>query len=395
MRYRFTLPFTCLALLLLVASPAGAAPDSGPAEIQLQRSLDAPIDLALDKTELNRAFEVIAAAAKISLQVDAACYEALPYGQTTKVSAAFRGSTARSAIDEILMPLGLEQAPSGGNLVIRPSPPLALIGRKAEWEELKLLKELRITQLPKLESAWTADLRTLLGRPDMIVRMEPLDTAVNDKALAQVRAALPCGISQALDIYANATAQVWTVANQNILILPPKKWIARQLERPIVIHFTNAPLAEVVADLARLSRIRMAPEPGLFQAVPRVSLDSQDGTVQMTLDALAGATGITPEVRDDGILLHLPGKPGTPAPRGSGDAIVGHITVPLAKSAEATGNAATGAASGASIDLFIRESDLPPELNDLRKKRLAEAIAVLQQSLTKPESLTKPATTTK
>src|SRR6202012_1347632 len=112
-----------------------------------------------------------------------ACYEALPYGATTKVSATFRGTPVRAAIAEVLTPLGLEQAVSGNNLIIRPSRPLFYIGRKAEWEELKLLQKIRTQDLPKIDVDWTADLRNLLGQPNLIVQMESLDPAAQEKAM--------------------------------------------------------------------------------------------------------------------------------------------------------------------------------------------------------------------
>jgi len=354
------------ALLLAPAGVRAADPAATAAEIQLQRALDATIDLSFDKTELSKAFEAIAEKAKVSISVDQAAYDSLPYGATTKVSATFRASTGRAAIEEVLAPLGLEQAVSGSSVVIRPSAPLLYIGRRAEWEELQLLQSLRKTTLPKIEIDWTSDLRTLLGKPDLNVRIS--DSAANDKAMAAVRSLLPCPVAQALETYAAQSNQIWTVRGHDILMMPTKQWIAGQLDRPIVVNFSSAPLANVVAELAHLSRIPIEPAPGLYQAIPTVSLNSNNGTVKQTLDALSGASGIPVELRDDRIILGLPIKPGTtqPAPTPRGDAIIGHIALPLK--------------DGTVLDLYLHESDLPPELLEARRKKLQEAMQALQKS---------------
>jgi hypothetical protein len=358
-------------LALLFCTSALRAADNA-AEIQLQRSLDATIDLSFEKIELSKAFEMIADKAKISMTIDQAAYDCLPYGATTIVSATFNSSTARAAIEEILTPLGLEQAVSGASVVIRPSAPLARIGRRAEWDELKLLQSLRKTTMSKVDQDWTANLRTLLGKPDLNVRIT--DTSQQDKALAAVKALLPCTVVQALDCYAAQSNQLWTIRGKDIVILPTKQWIEGQLERPIVVDFTNAPLASVIAELGHLSRIDLQPAPGLYQAVPTVSLKSSNGTVKQTLEALSGATGIPVEVTDNRIILDLPIKPGTPQPAPRSDAIIGRIGLPLK--------------DGTIMDLYLHESDLPPDLQAARQKKIQEALQALQKAAA--ESATQP-----
>jgi len=344
------------------------------AEIELQRKLNGPIDLKLDDTELQKAFEAIAGKAKISLVVDPASYDCLPYGATTKVSTEFRATPVRASIEEVLVHLGLEMAVTGTNVVIRPSEALMRIGRRAEWGELVLLEQLRNTQLPKLDVDWSPDLRTLLVKPELTVKIA--DMGAHDKAMAVVKGMLPCTVAQALDAYAGASKQVWTVKGGDIVILPAKEWIKRQLERPIVVHFENVPLSKVVAELEFLSRIRFHPAPGLYRDVPMVGyLDSTNGRVQQTLDALAGGTGVAYEVQDDGIALKVAPKGGAATPPSTRD-IVGRVAVPLGK-------------DGATFDLFLRESDLSPELNELRKKRIDEVIQAMQAALQTPATQPK------
>src|SRR3954471_14389737 len=127
---RLATAFAVVVICASAAAPKDAvaadAPsnESAAAEIALQRALDQPFNLVLEKVEIAEAFKRIAATAKISLSVDPACYEFLPYGATTRVSADFRSAKLRDAIEQVLITLGLQQTVSGATVIIRPSAPL-------------------------------------------------------------------------------------------------------------------------------------------------------------------------------------------------------------------------------------------------------------------------------
>ena len=315
MNHRFAI-VASLITFLGAASLALAAEQGGGQDVQLQRTLDQPFDLKLDKVELSEAFKQIAAAAKINLQVDPACYNALPYGSTTRVSADFRQSKLRDAIEEVLVPLGLQQAVSGSTVIIRPSSPLLHIGRKAEWEELRLLQDLRTTEIKLNAGAtqefdWTTILRAALGRDGLVVTIvNPDHQAEHDKAMEQLKKLFPMTAFRAIETYCQLTGQIWFVEaglgvgvnTASIRIMPERTWISRQLERPILLAEKNAPLQQVVDELTHLSGIRMVPEPGLYQAVPAVTLNSNNSSVIQTLEALAGVT-VPLEVA---MRIHLP-----------------------------------------------------------------------------------------
>ena len=150
--------------------------------------------------------------------------------------------------------------------------------------------------------------------------------------------------------------------------MTPRQWIGRQLAQPIQVSRKDQPLEVIVADLTRESGIRFVPEPGLYQAVQVVSLRSDNGTVLQTLEALAGFTRIAFDIREDSILLRLSGGPGN---QGKPDAIIGKIGVPIGP-------------DGASMDVYIHESDLTTEQNELRKKKIDEAVKEMQKAWSKP-----------
>lgn len=363
------------ALIALLALPLALVAADSATEIALQRKLDAPIDLELDKLELSKAFEEIAGKAGIALQVDPNTYELLPYGSTTRVSASFRSSKLRDAIDEILRPLALEKTVSGATVIITPTAPLARIGRRATWEELNVLQQARSQNLTALNKAdWTANLRPILGIGSLGVELATPTGPAHEAGMEQVRKQLPTTVWNALDIYSAATKQIWFVNGTTIKVMPQRQWLEQQLLRRVEIHKTNRPLQEIVSELAHLSGIHFTPEPGLYMLFPGVTLNSTNGTVREVLDTLVGAIGISYELRDDSLYIRQARGPATTtAPRG-GDPIVGQIQVPLG--------------DGSNLLMFVRESDLPGDVSQARKKRLQEAIDAMRRSL-EP----KPATT--
>ena len=165
------------AILLAASSAFAAEPEQ---DVQLQRSLDQPITLNLQKVPLAEAFKQIASTAKIPLQVDPASYDLLPYGDTTQVSIEFNQSQLRQALQEVLVPLGLEESVVGGTVLIRPSSPLAHIGRRADWEELKLLKDLWSSEIRPPANGAALNLPDAIraavdGRKDLLLPM-PADS---------------------------------------------------------------------------------------------------------------------------------------------------------------------------------------------------------------------------
>jgi hypothetical protein len=387
-----TAALSCPPPAAFAEGPAPAAlPDSASQEVALQRALDQTFTLNFQRIELGDAFKRIAGEAKISLSVDPACYDLLPYGSTTRVSADFRQSRVRDALEEVLLPLALTQTTASGTVMIQPSNPLMRIGRRADLEELKLLQELRTGQDLRPAQGGTFNLtdaiRTAMdGRKDLVISMPAEGDAA---ALEQVRRQLPMSPYRALELYTQLTHQVWFVeagalfggpTGGTIRIMTGRQWVERQLDRPIQITASNQPLEDVVAELSHASGVRIVPEPGLYQAVPRINLASNNQTLRGTLEFLAGVTRIAFDVREDSILLHLaPGPNEAGAGTAKSDAYVGRIAVPV-------GN-------GMQMDLLVRESDLPPEVNDLRKRRLQEVLDGLGRSLAAPPvPATAPAT---
>ncbi|HVT79502.1 MAG TPA: hypothetical protein VHM90_02505 [Phycisphaerae bacterium] len=388
------------ALMLLLAAAAVRAADQD-SEIALQRALDQPITLSLQGAPLSEAFKQIATNSKVPLQVDPSCYEYLPYGATTLVSVDFKQSKLRDSLDVLLMPIGLETVVASNTLMIRPSSPLRHIGRRADWEELKLLKELWNSPDLKAPANGPYNLADAIraameNRKDLTVPIPGEANGVLSQAQQQAMDQVgkqPMSAYRALEMYCRLTGNVWFVetgltaggsTGGKVVIMSPKAWINRQLDRPIQISRSGQPLEVIVNDLTNASGIRFVPEPGLYAAVPVVTLRSDNSTVRQTLEALAGATRIAFDVRDDSVLLRMAAGPGEAGPS-KPDAIIGKITIPLGTEANAP-----------SMDIYLHESDLTPEQNALRKQRLEQAVKTIVPALSPPPATipAPPATAT-
>lgn len=198
--------------------------------------------------------------------------------------------------------------------------------------------------------------------------------------MEQLKKQLPLSPFREIELYCQLTNQIWFVeagvaaggpGGGTVRIMPERRWLERQLANPVQLSFTNAPLDQVVAELSHASGIRFTPEPGLYQAVPLITLNSNNASVRQTLETLSGSARIAFDLKDDSIFLRLAGSP-TSAPATPpvgpvrGEPIVARIAVPVS--------------NGLSMDVFIHESDLSPELNELRKRKIAEALEALQRT---------------
>jgi hypothetical protein len=355
--------FCALAPLSMAASSAGA--------IALQQALDTPVTLTIERTGLAAALGRLASEGKLSLQIDPRCYDLLPYGAETRITINAQRIAIRNVLNESLTPLGLEMVVTGETALVRPTPALARMTRRVDWEELKLITDLRAKKVEKLTDNLQSDLRTALCRPELTIEVGDVDNELQQKALGLIRPKLPLSAASVLDLYAQSIGHIWLVDPATVRLLTPRVWTDRQLDRPTVLQYAATPLAQVVSDLEYRSGLRFVPEPGLYQSINAVNLSSNGGTIRQALDALSGATGLTYDVRPGEIFLRGPQKNANPTPRV--DSIIGRIAVPLTE--------------GMTFDVFVRESDLTPDLQTLRKTKIAAAVAALRASTTQPTTL--------
>ena len=347
-----------------------------PAGAHLRRMLDSTLQMTLHHTPVAEAFSDLARAADISIEVEESVYDRLPYGADTRIDVTFHNVRVEKALRTLLRRMDLRLSLSDGHVVIRPGVALTRLGRRATWNELVLLRRIAATPLTRANDDWLGTLAGLLKTPRLQIAIAPAPAARRAAALAALRAALPCTIDRALTTYARALHMIWFLHRRSLDIATPRAWVRRQLDRPIAVKQTNAPLEQVVAELAALSGVRFKPEPGLYLLVPRVSIDSNDGTIRQTLDALSGATGIAYHIAGDAVVLQMPRSAG---PSGVGaDPVVATLAVPFGPNHQ-------------KIDVFIRASELPAPLRRRLAQKVRQAVQALATTQT-PKTSSPPTT---
>jgi len=369
------------ALVLILGSAAVGAPQSSSAapsasdagEVQLQKMLTSNLTLSLKNVSLTDAFTAIAQNAHISIEVEQSVYNCLPYGDDTIIDVTFRDVPLQTALQKIMDELCLTMAVSNQHVVIEPSEALIRIGRRATWDELDLLHKLNSVVQTQFTGNWTPSLQKLLNQQSLDVVESPADVRARAEALSNVQAQLPCPVSQALDAYAQSLNMIWYLLDNRIYILPGSEWIRRQLDRPIILKQSSIPLQQVVGELSVLSGVDFRPQPGLYLAVPTVNVDSNDGTIRQTLDALSGATGITYQIMDDYVSLDVQHTASGQQDLDGQDPVIGMIPIPTG-----IGNL--------EFDYFVHASDVPPPLLEQLHAKARAAIG----SLNAPPAATQP-----
>jgi hypothetical protein len=355
-----------LALILILAAAAVSLAQTRPAddEVHLQKMLISSLTLSLKDISLTDAFSAIAQTSHISIEVEQAVYNFLPYGDDTHIDVVFRNVPVQTALQKIMDELCLTMEISNQHVVVEPSEGLVRIGRRATWDELDLLHKLNQIVLSGFSGNWTLDLQKLVDEPGLQVILSPASSQDRALALSNVQAQLPCPASQALDSYAQSLHMIWYLRDNRIFIQPGSAWIIEQLNRPIILKESSVPLQQVVGELSMLSGVDFRPRPGLYLAIPTVNVDSNDGSIRQTLDALSGATGITYQIMDDYVSLDVQHNTTGKQDQEEQNPVIGMIPIPTGM-----GNL--------EFDYFIHASDVSPALLKQLQDKAHQALTSL------------------
>ena len=334
--------------------------------IYLQRRLAQRIQVNLKTCTLPRAFATLADKARIHIDVQQGIYQLLPLGDRTLVSARFKGVSVRSALESIAGQLALRIRPVGGRLVVMPSRALRRTGHRATWAQLNLLRAVHGLTVAHIDDNWPADLPAKLHQPMPAPRLPIVSEALRATALAAVRQELPESAAEALTTYARALHRIWYVRHDRIFVTTTTRWVRHQLHRPVFLHAAGAPLQVVLSDLARATGLWFAPAPGLYLAVPTVSVRSDGGSAEQTLAAISGVTGLTWRIVNNHLVIAPPRPLAAVGPK-QRDPIMGMIRIPLA--------------DGIHLNLFVRKSQLSADVRQRLGVRLQHDLDMLGTQL--------------
>jgi hypothetical protein len=367
----------------------GAAPaqDADALEVLIVQALDQPTDLNVQEVPIRQAIDQLAANTDIPIKLAPGCTSLLPYGSQTKVSATIQKRPLRESLTALLHPLGLEFVPAGREVIIQPTPPLARIGRRATWDELGILEKLYAQPMtPELFNS---------------LHLQFQNTGTSDEAAGRdILAKLVAGVGEgpAAAVLEHACDQrgwSWHPEGQIVAVLTKTKQIERQLESRVTLRYVQVSLIEALTDLGARAGVLVRFDPGVLASLPpqtaeRFSLSMENATVRQALEVVAGETGLGYVIEPTGVRITRQPAAGAGAVAATSPA-GGAITSQIEATAQATAaamrsNSVVGQVTfplpdGSSFAFFVRQGDLPPEVNAMREAKIAKTVNQIRQRL--------------
>lgn len=355
-------------------------------EIRINRALDEPVSLDVEDMEIGAVVELLAEKAGIPIKIARDTLSLLPYGSKTQLTTSFNHYPLRLGLTALLRPLGLKFVSRGQYLAIVPTPPLKRVIRRATWEELEILQTL-------YSQPWSESLFDTVR-----FQFHETGASAEDNRDLMNRLITQVGSGNAAEVLEFATDQygwTWYPEDKHIVVLSKTEQIERQLEKVVTLKYDQVHIREVLLDLADRAGVLLKMDPGVLASLPpqtgeRFLLSLRNSTIRQALELVAGETGISYVIEPDGIRLtsSLHGPAATAAattgrPVDTKD--IARNTVEALRANSIVGQVSMQAEDGTSYSFFIRENDLPPEVNDLRKKQIHKAVLDIGRELRKLE----------
>lgn len=371
-----------IADLYGAATAAQANLDS---ETRIIAALDKTIDLRVQDAPIRQALDQLGEAAGIPISMATGTTYLLPYGGQTKLTATISRRPLREALVALLRPLGLSFKPTGTGLIIHATPPLKRIGRRATWEDLATLEKL-------YREEWSEALFESLRF--QFQDMASSNGNVNRETLRRVAADVGAGL--AADVLERACDQqnwTWHPDGAIIAILTKTRQIERQLETRLSLRYTQASLTEALSDLANRADVLIRFDPGVLANLPpqtaeRFSLSIENATVRQALEVIAGETGLGYVIEPEGVRMTdaaIASGPGTnggePTTMAAQAQVTAQATAAALRSNSIVGQLTFPMPDGSSFSFFVRQNDLPPEVDAMRKAKIIRAVNNIRQQL--------------
>ena len=358
-----------VASLLLLCPALAAAPDGS---ALINEALDQPVILKLN-TVLPKAVKSIADQTGVKVEVDAAVWDLLPWGEQTNIDVTFDKQTLRAGLEAVATRLGLTMVLKGQAVQLQPVPALRRLGRRATDKEIDALYLLSTTPLDNLPAGGkenvtvdklveAVDAKLQQVRPDLAVEFRRRDLVQPDQIVSVARNAT---MADALEALARETSATWYPWGRSIVVLPREMQVRNnQLGRPIDLRFDGVDIAQVLLELQHASGVAFEIEPGAIERVApesrRVTLILNPATVQQALEAISGFTGLEYVVKGDGLYIWNQSA-GGPSP--VADPAVGMIQLDNG------------------VQVMLRRSQLPPDVQEYIDFRKNKAIDNLRQMM--------------
>jgi hypothetical protein len=368
--------------LLVPSEATWSQPPDGPTmsgeDLVLARAIDRKFDeIVLSEKAVPEALSELGDKAGVRIRIDDEAVELLPWGAQTRLSAVrITNASLREALPQILGALGMTYEERGGELFVTAMAPLARMNRRANWDDLKLLRKLNETQYaPENFAPFKLQYR-------ITAKVDPAGL------LAQQLAKAGGGtIAQILEVATGSLGWTWFPNNDHVVIMTQEAQIAHRLARRVTSRYSNVSLSSILLDLAKRAGVGLYMEPGMMLKLPpgtsqSYTLALQQSSIRQALEVICAETGLKYEVRREGIYMSATEEAATgaaPAAGGSGTRppYVGKITIP-------------GKDGSFAYEFLVRENELPADILEYRKQIINDVIDKMRAELS-PDNTIKNA----
>jgi hypothetical protein len=352
-----------LALSLCLAAAAGAQNTSALINEKLDRLVEIDVD-----TTLPQAIETIKEKTAVPIVVSRAAYDALPWGEQTKLTTKISAHTLRAALTAIVQTLGLTYRVAGEELLIEPQPALTRLGMRATVQDLNLLSALAGNTLGGQGGNTTVT--ELLTRIDARLQELKLPLAIENRAgesLGGATVGVPRDVTlmAALEAVVAQSRATWYPWQNSVLVVPKEDHVRMLLDKPITMRFNGVDVSQVLTELSRRSGVPITIEPGAVQRVPAesrtIKLVLENVSVRQALESISGFTGLGYVSNENGVYVWNTAAAAVARPR---DRTVTIVTI-----------------DGAQI--LLPESEIPPDVRQFLQSRRERAIRELREQMKK------------
>jgi len=362
-----------------VASPTTRADSStAPADRtpEIAQMLDGKVDIEIHDKTILAAFREIEKKTGLPLKIDEATLDRLPYGDQTKLNATIRGLTLREALTELLRPAGLTLQVRSTEVGVIAVAPLRRLVRRATWEELDMLR--RLSEAPWSAEQWNKlDVQFLDSGPDGKMTKETLGR------LAQAVGAGTA--SEVLTAACNQQGLTWYPSGDKIVVISKRRQMERQLSKRISRKYYGVPLSEVLLDLGRDADVLVKIEPGAIASLPAqvaqaFSLTVENSSIRQAYEVIAGTTGLGFSIDQEGVRFSASHLVPEAVTAGSDASLSAAVEAMRASSVVAMVTK-KGENGEPDVTFFVRDSDLPSDLRELRKKKVEDIVDAVRKAL--------------
>jgi hypothetical protein len=345
---------------------------------QVQQALDRPVELDVTDVPLADALARISAASRVTISISPQTLALLPYGDRTKVSARLHNVSLRAGLTELTSGIGLRFEVRDKGIEVVPSDPLMRLGTTSSWETLTLLSELKSTDFAANQSSlerWQSRMQFRVPAPEPWPRLQ-----------AAMKAAGAGPGDEILTTACEALGWTWYPDKQHIVVLEQEEQLRRQLDKTVSLRESHSKIVDVMQKVGRQAGVPVRTEPGVIAALlPQIRSDFrlhvENVSAAYAFELIASAAGLGYRVDKEGVVFYQPSA----SPQLSNLTDAGQ---PSSRSPFVAKMILPADENGVVIEIVIRESDLSPDVNELRKKLVKqadEAIRKALQAITEPE----------